>query len=157
MVSRILEQQRPSRDLLVPDRPLKNSSPPRFPKVSPRKDGAPARGTGRRLTEALVKSTPLLASLSKWGVFATSLIPPAPRSWHKWMPACPSHRRRQKARSAAWLKKQRAREAKAERRKTRVSFFCDRLRWTLRQALELCLSKITRPFTRTRTGCNAFA
>jgi hypothetical protein len=30
------------------------------------------------LTEALVKSTPLFASLSKWGVFATSLIPPAP-------------------------------------------------------------------------------
>ena len=61
------------------------------------------------------------------------------------MDAClPQSSAKAKARSAAWLKKQRAREAKAKEEKTRVSFFCDRLRWTLRQALELCLGKITR-------------
>ena len=41
MVTRILQQQGPGRDLLVPDRTLKNGSPTRLPKVSTGKDGTP--------------------------------------------------------------------------------------------------------------------
>ena len=53
MVTRILKQQRPSRNILIPNSALKNRSPTRLPKISPRKNGASARRAGRRIDRGI--------------------------------------------------------------------------------------------------------
>ena len=49
MVSGIPKKQWPSRDFLVPDRPLEDGSPTRLPEIPTGKQGAAARRTGWRI------------------------------------------------------------------------------------------------------------
>ena len=67
MVTRILKQQRPSRNILIPNSALKNRSPTRLPKISPRKNGASARRAGRRIDRGIGEKYPAFRQLVQVG------------------------------------------------------------------------------------------
>ena len=53
MVTRILEQQGPSWNVLIPTRTLENRPPSGLPKVTPRKNGTSTWRTGRELHDRI--------------------------------------------------------------------------------------------------------
>ena len=67
MVTRILEQQRPSRNILIPNSALKNGPPARLPKISPRKNGTSARRAGRRIDRGIGEKYPAFRQLVEVG------------------------------------------------------------------------------------------